>query len=78
MYLCMYVCMYVWLCWLFIAAGAFSSCGEWGLPLVVILGLLLVVASLVAEGKLHLERAPFGSCSSLALECRLSSCGTRA
>ena len=74
----MYVCMYVWLCWVFIAAGAFSSCGEWGLPLVAILGLLLVVASLVAECKLHLEQACFGSCSSLALECRLSSCGTRA
>ena len=71
----MYVCMAVLA--LHCCRG-FSSCGEWGLPLVVILGLLLVVASLVAEGKLHLERAPFGSCSSLALECRLSSCGTRA
>ena len=30
-------------------AQAFSSCGEWGLLLVVVPGLLIVVASLVAE-----------------------------
>ena len=30
-------------------AQAFSSCGEWGLLLVVVRGLLIVVASLVAE-----------------------------
>ena len=30
-------------------ARAFSSCGEWGLLFVVVRGLLIVVASLVAE-----------------------------
>ena len=33
-------------------AGAFSSCGEWGLLLVVVCGLLIAVASLVAEHRL--------------------------
>ena len=33
-------------------AQAFSSCGEWGLLFVVVCGLLLVVASLVAEHRL--------------------------
>ena len=28
---------------------AFSSCGKWGLPLVVVHGLLIAVASLVVE-----------------------------
>ena len=28
---------------------AFSSCGEWELPFIVVRGLLLAVASLVAE-----------------------------
>ena len=32
-------------CW----AQAFSSCGEWGLLFVAVHGLLIVVASLVAE-----------------------------
>ena len=30
-------------------ARAFSSCGEWGLLFVVVRGLLIAVASLVAE-----------------------------
>ena len=30
-------------------AGAFSSCGEQGLPFLAVLGLLIAVASLVAE-----------------------------
>ena len=30
-------------------ARAFSSCGEWGLHFVAVCGLLIVVASLVAE-----------------------------
>ena len=33
-------------------AWAFSSCGEWGLLLVVVRGLLTAVASLVAEQEL--------------------------
>ena len=33
-------------------AGAFSSCGEWGLLFVAVHRLLIVVASLVAEHRL--------------------------
>ena len=35
-------------CW----AQAFSSCGKWGLLFVAVLGLLIAVASLVAEHRL--------------------------
>ena len=55
---------------------AFSSCGERGLLLVVVRGLLVAVASLVAEH--GLEACGLTNCGSLALERRLSSCGTRA
>ena len=42
--------MYVfWLCWVFAAAQAFSSCGEWGLLFVAVHRLLITVASLVVE-----------------------------
>ena len=42
--------VYFWLCWVFIAAcGLFSSCGERGLLFVAVRGLLIAVASLVAE-----------------------------
>ena len=42
--------IYFWLRWVFVAArGACSSCGERGLLLVVVHGLLTAVASLVAE-----------------------------
>ena len=41
-----------WLCWVFIAARAFSSCGEQGLLFVVVCGLLIAVASLVVEHEL--------------------------
>ena len=40
---------YFWLCWVFVAARAFSSCGEQGLLFVAVHRLLLAVASLVAE-----------------------------
>ena len=41
---------YFWLRWVFVAAcGLFSSCGERGLLFVVVRGLLIAVASLVAE-----------------------------
>ena len=33
-------------------ARAFSSCGKWGLLFVAVCGLLIVVASLVAEHRL--------------------------
>ena len=45
-----YLFIYFWLLWVFIAAHGFvSSCGERGLLFIVVHGLLIVVASLVAE-----------------------------
>ena len=42
--------IYFWLYWVFVAVcRLFSSCGEQGLLFLVVCGLLLVVASLVAE-----------------------------
>ena len=41
--------IYLWLCWVFVAAWAFSSCGKQGLLFVVVHGLLIAVASLVVE-----------------------------
>ena len=43
----------LWLRWAFVAAQAFSSCGEWGLPFTAVLRLLSVAASLVAENRLY-------------------------
>ena len=40
---------FFWLCWVSVAAQAFSSCGERGLLFVVVHGLLIVVVFLVAE-----------------------------
>ena len=61
----------------------FSSCGEWGLLFVAVLGLLIAVASLVAEhglqawGLQQLQHASFSSCSARALgRAVFSSCGT--
>ena len=42
-----YLFIYFWLHWVFVAV--FSSCGEQGLLFVAVHGLLLTVASLVAE-----------------------------
>ena len=42
-----YLFIYLWLRWVF--AQAFSSCGDWGLLFIVVRGLLIAVASLVAE-----------------------------
>ena len=53
---------------------AFSSCGNQGLLFLAVHGLLIVVASLVAEHTLGCMG--FSSCSSWALEPRLSGCGT--
>ena len=42
--------IYYWLRWVFVAArGLFSSCGERELLFVAVRGLLIAVASLVAE-----------------------------
>ena len=62
-------------------APTFSNCGEWTLLSVVVRGLLIMVASLTAEqspGTWALVAAACGlfSCSSQALEVKLSSCGT--
>ena len=43
---------HVWLCWVFVAAQAFLSCGEWGLLSSCGVQLLIAVASLVVEHKL--------------------------
>ena len=48
-----YFLIYFWLHWIFVVAfGLFSSCGKQGLLLIVARGLLIVVASLVAEHRL--------------------------
>ena len=63
---------------------AFSSCGDGGSSLVAVPRLLIPVASLVAEHWLwgpqaSVVAAPgLSSCSSQALEHRISNCGTRA
>ena len=50
----LFVYFYFWLRWVFVAArGLFSSCGEWGLLFVELHGLLIAVASLVAEHRLQ-------------------------
>ena len=41
-----------WLCQVFVAGGLFSSCGNEGCSLVAVLGLLIAVASFVAEHRL--------------------------
>ena len=65
-------------------ARAFSSCGEQGLLLVAVRGLLTAGASLCCGAQALGARASvvvtrgLSSCGSPALECKLSSCGTRA
>ena len=64
--------------------GPFSSCSKWGCSLVVVQGLLIAMASLVALHKLQGVGASvavahgLSSCGSRDLDCRLSSCGARA
>ena len=48
-----YLFIYFWLCWVVIAVrGLSSSCGEQGLLFIAVHGLLIAVASLVAEHRL--------------------------
>ena len=48
-----YLFIYFWLPWVFVAMhGLFSSCGERGLLFIAVRGLLIAVASLVAEPRL--------------------------
>ena len=44
-----YLLIYFWLCWVFVSARVFSSCGEQRLLLVAVHRLLIAVASLVVE-----------------------------
>ena len=76
------VCLYIHTTFFFGCVGsvllraAFSSCGEWGLCFIAVRGLLIAVASLVAEhGSRHMGFSSYGW---RALECRLSRCGARA
>ena len=75
---------YFWLRWVFVAAhGLFSSCGKRGPPPVAVSGLLIAVASLVAEHRLQARASVvvalgLSICGSRALEHRLSSCGAQA
>ena len=53
MCVCMYINIVFWLRWVFVAArGLFFGCGERGLLFVAVDGLLIAVASLVAEHRL--------------------------
>ena len=49
----MYVCTEFWLCWVFVAVGRLSLVAASRGFLVVVHGLLVVMASLVAEHGLH-------------------------
>ena len=55
---------------------AFSSCGEWGYSSLRCVGFSLQWVLLLRNT--GSRRKGFSSCGSRALECRLSSCGTRA
>ena len=62
-----------WLHWVSVAVrGLFSSCGEQGLLFIVVCGLLIALASLVAEHE------ALGAWASVVVACGLSSCGARA
>ena len=39
--------IYFWLCWVFVAVQAFSSCSAWELLFLAVFGLLIAVAFLV-------------------------------
>ena len=82
MYVCLF-CFVLLFIYLFLAvlclcccARAFSFCGKRGLLLLAVRRLIVAVASLVAEH--GLQTCGLSSCSSQALEHRLSGCGSRA
>ena len=74
--------IYFWLCWIFVAVWAFFSL--WSVGATLQCGLLIVVASLVAQHGLQGKQTSvivargLSSGGSWALEHRLSSCGTQA
>ena len=68
--------IYFWLCWVFVTIHRFSLvAASWGYS-VLVSGLPIAVASLVAEHRL--QGVGFSSCSLRALVHRLGSCGPRA
>ena len=74
--------IYFWLCWVFLAARAFSLISvNGGFSPVAMRRLLIVVASLIAQLRHQGTQASvavargLNSCSSWALEHRLNSCG---
>ena len=67
---------YGWLCWVFVAARTFSSCGEQGLLFVEVLRLLYCGGFSCWEVP-ALGHSVFSSWSSQALEHRLNSCNTQ-
>ena len=75
---------FLWLCWVFVAARTFSSVASAGHSLVAVCGLLISVASLVAELGLQGTRAlvvvahRLNSCRSQALEHKLDNRGPQA
>ena len=48
-FVCLFVCLFLSALGLRCCAQGFSSCSEWGLLFIAVHGLLIVVASLVAE-----------------------------
>ena len=50
-----FICLFLVVLDLHCCAQAFSSCVDWGLPLVAVHGLLIEVASLVAEHGLYVH-----------------------
>ena len=71
-----YYFIYFCLCWVFIAAQTFSLVGEsGGYSLVMVCGLLILMASLVAEHRFYMAHG-LSRCGSRALKHRLYSCGT--
>ena len=49
LFISLFIYLFIWLHWVFVAAWAFSGCGECGLLFVAVRGLLIAAASLVAE-----------------------------
>ena len=75
--------IYFWLCWSSLLLGLSLVVVSGGYSLVVLHGLLIAVASLVAEHRLQGAWASvvvrgLSSCGSQALEHRLCSCGAQA
>ena len=52
MFIFLFIKNFFFIFWLHCCTGAFSNCGEWGLLFVAACGVLIAVASLVAEHRL--------------------------